>query len=161
MHCHRNITSHQWSEVDIERSCLRLKDSKTGAKIIPLGAPALQILSVLRPTPGSPYVFPATTGISHFQGIKRIWQAVRTEAGYQELRLHDLRHSFASIGLASGDTLYMIGALLGHSNARTTSRYAHLADDPKRNAVNRISGQIADALDGIPSSNVISLSTRT
>ena len=152
------IAGLQWSEVDIERSCLRLKDSKTGAKVIPLGAPAMQILSNLRPTVGSEYVFPATSGTSHFQGIKRIWQAVRKDAGFQDLRLHDLRHSFASIGLASGDTLQIIGALLGHSNSRTTSRYAHLADDPKKNAANRISGQIADALGGRSSPNVVSLS---
>lgn len=153
------IAGLEWSEVDIERSCLRLKDSKTGAKVIQLGAPAIQILSALRPTLGSQYVFPATSGTSHFQGIKRVWQAVRKEAGFQDLRLHDLRHSFASIGLASGDTLHMIGALLGHSNARTTSRYAHLADDPKRNAANRISGQIAEALGG-NRYNVVSLSKR-
>ena len=154
------IEGLQWSEVDIEKCCLRLKDSKTGAKVIPLGAPAMQILSVWQPTLGSEYVFPATSGTSHFQGIKRVWQAVRNEAGFHDLRLHDLRHTFASIGLASGDTLQMIGALLGHSNARTTSRYAHLADDPKKNAANRISGQIADALSGRGSNNVVSLSKR-
>ena len=154
------IAALQWSEVDIGRSCLRLKDSKTGAKVIPLGAPALQILCILQRTQGSEYVFPATSGTSHFQGIKRVWQAVRKEAGFPDLRLHDLRHSFASIGLASGDTLHMIGALLGHSNARTTSRYAHLADDPKKNAANRISGQIADALEEQSANNVVSLSKR-
>jgi integrase len=155
------IAGLQWSEVDLEKSCLRLKDSKTGAKVIPLGAPAFHLLNGLSPMQGSPYVFPATIGTSHFQGIKRIWQAVRKEAGFPSLRLHDLRHSFASIGLASGDTLTLIGSLLGHSNARTTGRYAHLADDPKRNAADRISGQISDALGFVSSSNVVNLPKRT
>ena len=154
------IAGLQWVEVDLERSCLRLKDSKTGAKVIPLGAPAFQLLNALSPMEGSPYVFPATSGTSHFQGVKRIWQAVRIEADFPDLRLHDLRHSFASIGLAAGDTLALIGSLLGHSNARTTGRYAHLADDPKRNAANRISGQIADALGVTAPSNVINLPQR-
>ncbi|MEP7173439.1 MAG: tyrosine-type recombinase/integrase [Aestuariivirga sp.] len=149
-----------WDEVDLDRACLRLKDSKTGAKVIPLGVAPIHILDSLIPNLGSPYVFPATSGKSHFQGIKRVWQAVRKEAGFPELRLHDLRHSFASIGLASGDTLPLIGALLGHSNARTTERYAHLADDPKKNAADRISGQIAIALGVSDSTNVIPLPKR-
>lgn len=121
------IAGLRWDEVDLDRACLRLKDSKTGAKAIQLGAAPILLLSSLTPTNSSAYVFPATSGTSHFQGIKRVWQAVRKEAGFPDLRLHDLRHSFASIGLASGDTLSLIGALLGHSNARTTGRYAHLA----------------------------------
>jgi integrase len=151
------IAGLQWAEVDIERGCLRLKDSKTGAKVIPLGAAAIHLLDMLTPTGTSHYVFPASTGTSHFQGIKRIWKTVRCKAGFPDLRLHDLRHSFASIGLASGNTLPMIGALLGHSSARTTARYAHLADDPKKIAANRISGHIAEALGVVDSANVISL----
>lgn len=155
------IAGLQWSEVDLENACLRLKDSKTGAKVITLGVSAFQLLKGLSPTQGSPYVFPATSGRGHFQGIKRIWQAVRKEAGFPSLRIHDLRHSFASIGLASGDTLTLIGSLLGHSNARTTGRYAHLADDPKRKAANRISGQISDALGFAEASNIVNLPKRT
>jgi integrase len=151
------IAGLRWVEVDIDRACLRLKDSKTGAKTIPLGGAAVQLLRKLPRFSGSDFVFPATSGSGHFQGAKKVWQAVRKQAGFPELRLHDLRHSFASIGLASGDTLPMIGALLGHANARTTSRYAHLADDPKRNAANRISAQIADALNVGVENNVVPL----
>jgi integrase len=154
------IAGLRWDEVDLDRACLRLKDSKTGAKVIQLGAAPILLLSGLKPTNSSTYVFPATSGTSHFQGIKRVWQAVRKEAGFPDLRLHDLRHSFASIGLASGDTLSLIGALLGHSNARTTGRYAHLADDPKKNAANRISGEIARALGVANSTNVVTLTKR-
>jgi integrase len=155
------IAGLKWHEVDIERGCLRLKDSKTGAKVIPLGAAAIHLLDTLTQTRASPYVFPASTGTSHFQGIKRIWKVVRCEAGFPDLRLHDLRHSFASIGLASGNTLPMIGALLGHASTKTTARYAHLADDPKKIAANRISGHIAEALGVVDSANVISLHKKT
>lgn len=151
------IAGLRWDEVIIDHACLRLKDSKTGAKTIPLGGAAIQLLRNIRLLSDSPFVFPASSGTGHFQGTKRVWQAVRTLAGFPDLRLHDLRHSFASIGLASGDTLPMIGALLGHSNARTTSRYAHLADDPKRSAANRMSGQIADALGVSTENNVVLL----
>jgi integrase len=154
------IAGLQWDEVDLERACLRLKDSKTGAKVILLGAAPIHILSSLTPSKDSPYVFPATRGKGHYQGTKRIWQVIRKEAGFPDLRLHDLRHSFASTGLASGDTLPLIGALMGHSNTKTTARYAHLADDPKRNGADRISGQIAEALGVSRVTNVIPLPKR-
>lgn len=140
------IAALLWDEVDFDHACLRLRDSKTGAKFIPLGGPALKLLSGIEHIRRSPFVFPASSGAGHFIGMKTIWDRVRSEAGFPSLRLHDLRHSFASIGLAAGDTLPMIGALLGHSNPRTTARYAHLSDDPKRQAAHRISGKIADAM---------------
>jgi integrase len=126
--------------------CLRLQDSKTGAKIIPIGGAALQLLAGLPRLLSSPFVFPASVGRGHFIGVKSTWDRVRHEADFPKLRLRDLRHSFASIAIAEGDILPMIGALLGHSNPRTTARYAHLEDSPKRQAAQRISGRIADAM---------------
>jgi integrase len=82
----------------------------------------------------------------HYQGVEKLWRVLRTAAGFPHLRLHDLRHSFASAGLAGGDTLPVIGALLGHADVKTTARYAHLAEDPVRLAANRISGAIAAAM---------------
>ena len=76
-------------------------------------------------------MFPARAE-GHFQGVEKIWRKVRAAAGFPTLRLHDLRHSFASVGLARGDALPVIGAILGHADVKTTSRYAHLADDPVR-----------------------------
>jgi integrase len=140
------ISALLWDEVDFDHACLRLRDSKTGAKVIPLGGPALHLLRNLIRLRQSPFVFPATVGRGHFIGVKSTWDRIRREAGFPDLRIHDLRHSFASMGLAAGDTLPMIGALLGHSNPRTTARYAHLADDPKRQAAHRISGRIANAM---------------
>jgi len=139
------IASLKWSELDLERGYLRLDDSKTGAKIIPIGAPACEILAAQTAIDSSPYVFPASSGTGYFQGVERVWARLKERAGFPKLRLHDLRHSFASIGLARGDALPVIGAILGHADVKTTSRYAHLADDPVRQAANSISQSIKAA----------------
>lgn len=143
------IAALRWSEVDLERGYLMLGDSKTGAKALPLGAPARQVLASLNRT-DSPFVFPAGAGEGHFQGVEKVWRGVRREAGFPDLRLHDLRHSFASVGLARGDALPVIGAILGHADVKTTSRYAHLADDPVRNAADGIATAVANALANRP-----------
>lgn len=141
------IAGLRWSEVDIERGCLRLADSKTGAKTVVLGPPALALLSERWTEGADGYVFPAEAGGSHFQGLAKIWRKVRGKAGFPGLRIHDLRHSFASMGLAGGDALPVIGKLLGHADIKTTSRYAHLSDDPVRLAAESISNRIAAAMD--------------
>lgn len=142
------ITGLRWREVDFERGLLRLEASKTGAKTLPLSAPAILILQSQTKVEGSDYVFPAATGSSHFQGLGRIWHEAREAAGLDNVRLHDLRHTFASFGASGGLGLPVIGALLGHRQAATTARYAHLADDPLRAAAERIGGTIADAMHG-------------
>jgi integrase len=149
------IAGLKWSEVDVERGYLRLGDSKTGAKIIPIGAPACEVLTGHPVMEGSGYVFPAATGDSHFQGVEKVWRNVRTAAGFPNLRLHDLRHSFASVGLARGDALPVIGAILGHADVKTTSRYAHLADDPVKLAADAISRSVQAAFTSKPSADVI------
>lgn len=140
------VTRLRWSEVDLERGYLRLGDSKTGAKVIPIGAPAVEVLASLTAVEESPFVFPATSGDAAFQGTEKVWRKLRERAGFPELRLHDLRHSFASVGLARGDALPVIGAILGHSDIKTTSRYAHLADDPVRQSADAIAKTVAAAL---------------
>lgn len=153
------IAGLKWSEVDVERGYLRLGDSKTGAKVIPMGAPACEVLTGHPITEGSVYVFPASTGESHFQGVEKVWRSVRAAAGFPNLRLHDLRHSFASTGLARGDALPVIGAILGHADVKTTSRYAHLADDPVKLAADAIAREVADAFGNrsIARDNVVQL----
>lgn len=140
------ILSLRWSYLDAERSCLRLPDSKTGDKIVPLGEPALNLLAELPRS--SDWVFPASTGESHMVGLPPAWEALREWCGLDGLRLHDLRHSFASVGVAAGDSLPIIGALLGHADSATTSRYAHLSADPLKAAADRIAGAIANAMNG-------------
>jgi len=127
---------------------LRLPDSKTGQKIIPLGTPALSILRGVHRVSGNPYVLPGSKEGHCLVNISKVWRAVRKSAELEDVRLHDLRHSFASVGAAGGDSLLVIGKVLGHSDTATTARYAHLADDPLQNAANRISTEIANAMEG-------------
>ena len=122
-----------------------MKDSKTGTKIIPLGRPALALLKSL-PSNETGWVFPAGSGRNSFQGVNKVWDRVRSAAQLDQLRLPDLRHSYASVALADGNGLSTIGALLGHSDVKTTARYAHIADDPLRRAAGLISDSIADAM---------------
>ena len=131
-----------WESVDIEGGYLRLADSKTGPKSIPLNAGARNILSEVTVLEGSSYVFPANKGEGYFQGTPKVWLKVREIAGLDDVRLHDLRHSFASIAVSGGASLPIVGALLGHTNAATTQRYAHLHDDPLKAASEAVGGAI-------------------
>jgi len=142
------IMSLTWPEIDFDFGCLRLKDSKTGQKIVPLGKPALQLLASLVPQEGNEHVFPSVKTEGYFVGTPKVWLRVRELAKLGDVRLHDLRHSFASVGAGAGLGLQVVGKLLGHADPKTTARYAHIADDPARAAADRISGAIAGALDG-------------
>lgn len=142
------ILTLKWDYVDIERSCLRLPDSKTGAKVVPLGAPAVELLASLPRIEGSDFVLPALRGSGHFVDVPSAWARIRGKADLSDVRLHDLRHSFASVGAAGGDSLLIIGGLLGHRDPKTTARYAHLSASPLKSAADRISGRIAAALSG-------------
>ncbi len=139
------ILTLKWEYVDMERGCLRLPDSKTGAKVIPLGAAALEALSEIPRIEGNPHVFPGLEG-RHFVGLQKTWERLRKRAGLEDVRLHDLRHSFASVAVAGGDSLYLVGKVLGHQQARTTERYAHLADDPLKAVADKTAGRIAAAM---------------
>ncbi len=151
------IAALVWEAVDFDRGCLRLADSKTGAKVVPLAAPALKLLADL-PRTGSPYVFPATRDgrfgthvvnpedCGHVVGLQGAWEVVRVWCGVEDVRIHDLRHSFASFAAADGASLFLIGKVLGHTHARTTERYAHLSDDPLKAVVERTAGRIAAAM---------------
>lgn len=154
------ILSLRWGYIDWARACLRLPDSKTDAKVVPLGAPALELLRALPHLEGNPYVVPGGRAGGHYVGLAKVWRRVRARAGLADVRLHDLRHSFASVGAAGGDSLLVIGRLLGHANASTSARYAHLADDPLRAAADRIAGQIAAAMKGEGGGEVVELGDR-
>ena len=123
-----------------------LPDSKTGAKRIYLGPAALELLSQIERLPGNPYVVTGRLPESHLTDMQKPWRRIRKEAELEDVRIHDLRHSFASIAVGSGESLPMIGKLLGHNQVQTTARYAHLADDPMQNAAERISGELARLL---------------
>lgn len=150
------IVGVRWSEVDFERSLLTLPDSKTGRKVIPLGAPALALLELARSTrrEGAQFVCAGVTD-QPFTGLGKAWERIRSRAGLAEVRLHDLRHSYASTGAGAGFALFTIGRILGHADSKTTQRYAHLADDPVRAATERIAGEIAAKLGGSPAGELI------
>ena len=138
------ILSLKWDWVDIERGVLRLPDSKTGAKTVPLGSAALAIIAELpRKTE---FVLPAGKGDGHFAGLQKDWERVRDKAGLRGLRIHDMRHSFASFAVADGISLFVTGKVLGHRQARTTEGYSHLADDPLKQAAEQTSRRIARAM---------------
>lgn len=149
--------SLRWDWVDFAGGRLTLPDSKTGKKVIPLNAAALALLADLPRIAGNPHVFPGERVGGHLVDLKRPWMLVREQAGLIDVRLHDLRHSFASLGASSGMGLPIIGALLGHREARTTQRYAHLADDPLRAASEAIGGQVSAALSGRDGGEIVKI----
>lgn len=142
------IEGLKWSEVDFQFGMLRKETSKTGAKVIPLARAALQILEDQRQwaSGNQLWVFPGQKGEGHFDSLNKEWSRIRTAAGIADVRLHDLRHTYASFGAAGGIGLPLIGGILGHRQASTTQRYAHLADTPLRAAANVIAGEIAASL---------------
>jgi integrase len=147
--CRRGeILTLRWEHVDFEKECLRLPDSKTGARTIHLNAPALEILSVVEHQDGNPYVIVGGKPGAHLVNLRKPWQRIRAQAELEDVRLHDLRHSFASVAVGLGESLHMTGKLLGHSQAQTTQRYAHLADDPVKAATKRVGAAISGMMAG-------------
>lgn len=143
--CRRGeILQLEWRHVDVERGMLFLPDSKTGKKSVILGSAAIAVLRSL-PRTGR-YVIEGETPNKPKSGIAKPWQRVCEAAGLTDVRIHDLRHTFASVGAMAGLSLPMIGKLLGHSQTSTTARYAHLANAPVRHAADLITGEIATAL---------------
>lgn len=150
------IINAKWEYVDFERGLLRLPDSKTGRKDILLGAAALEVLQRAPRVDGSAYVCSGTIKNKPLGSLQKAWERIRIRADLPGLRLHDLRHSFASVSATGGDSLLVIGAMLGHRQPSTTKRYSHLADDPVRAAADRTSRRIA-ALMGGASGEVVPL----
>lgn len=183
--CRKNeILKLTWLAVDWNKKCLRLAESKTGPRVVPLGDSALDLLkrrwdanrsepelighnSGERPEPKrrSPFVLPAMKGDGNYVGLGHHWEKVRIRANeiarkraydagihpddiatLEDVRIHDLRHSFASFAIADGASLFMVGKVLGHKQARTTEIYAHLSDDPIRHVANRTAARLEQAM---------------
>lgn len=142
------VVALKWSELDAERGHAILADSKTGRSVRPLGTAVWDLLGALPRYEGSPWVFPSARApkTRHLSGVEGLWARVRHAAALDGVRLHDVRHTAASLGVAGGLSLPLLAAVLGHKNAATTSKYAHLSDDPRRVAADRMSGGIAGAL---------------
>jgi len=149
----REVLHLTWREVDLERGLLFLADSKTGARAVVLNRQAHNILQ--RRVRNGPFVFPSDQCDIGPDGrliqkpladLNKAWRAVRRHSEIEDVRLHDLRHSFASVGASAGMGLPIVGALLGHKQAATTERYAHLDASPLRAASDQIADRIAEAL---------------
>jgi integrase len=121
------ILSLEWKHVDFDRALLLLPDSKTGKKAVFLSAPALDVLSKIPRFENNPFVVCGGKDGTALVNLQKPWGRIRKRAGLEDVRLHDLRHSFASVAASGGLSLPMIGRLLGHTQAATTERYAHLA----------------------------------
>ena len=136
----------RWAWIDFERGEARLPDSKTGAKTLHLPPPALAVLADLPRLGNNPHVIVGQKAGAPLSDIQTPWQAIRSAAGLDDVRLHDLRHAFASVAASSGMGLPIIGKMLGHTQAATTHRYAHLASDPVKAAAAAVAGKIAAAM---------------
>ncbi len=144
----REILDARWDYVDFERGMMHLPDSKTGKKTLYLSAPTLEVLSGLPRVEGNPHIIPGDKPGAPRADLKKPWSAIRKAAELEGVRIHDLRHSFASVGAGASLGLPVIGKLLGHSQPATTARYAHLDADPLRKAADTIGAAISGAMNG-------------
>ena len=143
--CRRGeIERLRWEEVFLQRRELRLRDSKTGPRTVPLSPAAVRVLAERPREPGVAWVFPGRDPDEHLSTVHLSWYKVRARAGLDDVRLHDLRHSFASQALALGESLPAIGRILGHTEIQTTARYAHLAEDSVMESAARIAASIGE-----------------
>lgn len=145
--CRKGELVHlRWSEIDGET--ISLNDSKTGPRHVFLNVPARAILA-RQPRNGSAYVFPSLADASRCRSNElSLWRKVRRQATIDDVRLHDLRHTFASHAVMCGIPLPVVSRLLGHRQTRMTLRYAHVGDHETEYAAERVGGAIARMLDG-------------
>lgn len=144
------ILTLEWRFIDTERQIAFLPDSKTGRKPLILNGPTMKVLKAMPRVEGNPYVICGLRTGDHLVNLQKPWQLIRSMAGLDDVRLHDLRHTWASHAVAAGGSLPMIGRQLGHAQSQTTQRYAHLADDPVRKLSQQTSTALAQALGSEP-----------
>ena len=146
------LTGCRLSEIQLLRwehvkdDCIELPDAKTGGRVVPLGPEARAVLANLPREEDNPWVITGRLPGSHLTDLQKPWRRIRSRAELEDVRIHDLRHSYASRALALGESLTMIGKLLGHTQVQTTARYAHLARDSIQTAAARITGSIGESL---------------
>ena len=142
----REILNAEWSQIDLERGILFLPDSKTGRKPIYLSAAALTVLGQIHKIENNPFLIAGTKRGQPRTDLKKPWAAIKCSARLEGVRIHDLRHTFASFGAGAAIGLPIIGKLLGHTQPATTARYAHLDTDPLRRAVDHIGDTVTRAM---------------
>ncbi len=137
----REIQTLRWTYV--QGDVIWLPDAKTGPRKVLLGKAALEVLANLERVPGNEHVIVGEVTGQHITDLQRPWRRIRSSAGLADVRIHDLRHTYASIAAMAGHSLPMIGRLLGHTQAQSTQRYAHLADTTTRKALDEVDGLIS------------------
>ena len=150
--CRRNeILTLRWEDVHLQAQELHLRDSKTGPRTVSLSPEAAQVLATLPRLAGNPWVIPGAKPGARLSSLFEPWRKVRARAGLDDVRLHDLRHSYASRALALGESLPVIAKLLGHAQVQTTARYTHLTRDAVKDAATRVAEGIAvDIFPAVP-----------
>lgn len=139
------ITHAKWEHVDWKKNSLLVPLSKSGKpRAIALNGPAIALLRAMKTIDESVYIFPSPTTLRPSPSLYFPWQRIRMRAGLADLRLHDLRHSFASFLVNKGVSLYVVQNLLGHGHTRYTQRYAHLVPETLREAAETVGSLVAD-----------------
>ena len=141
------ILTLKWEYIDVTQSRINFPDSKTKKKTVYISPLVVELLAKVERKEGNPFVIYGLNAGAHLVNLQKPWRRIRKKVGLDDVRLHDLRHSFASIGAASGLSLPIIGALLGHRNTQTTARYAHLVGDSLKDAANMIGKKIESAME--------------
>ena len=149
--CRRNeILTLRWDDVDRQARELRLRDSKSGPCMVALTPEVEGVLDGIRRVRGNPWVIVGQAPGSRLKTLKSTWRRVKLRAGLEDVRLHDLRHSYATRALALGESLSMIGKLLNHAQMQSTARYAHVMVDAEKEAAARVGDRIAEHVAGGP-----------
>ncbi|WP_108462315.1 site-specific integrase [Devosia naphthalenivorans] len=144
------ITQAEWKHIDWRKKTLLVPRSKSGKpRKITLSGQAVALLKGIKRTKGNPYIFPTEATGRPSPSLYGPWDRIRKRAGLADVRLHDLRHSFASFLVNTGVSIYVVQDLLGHTQLRTTQRYAHLSDDTRRDATEKAAAFIDRAYQGI------------
>ena len=142
--CRRDeILTLRWDDVDRHARELRLRDSKSGPCMVAMTPAVEAVLDGIRRTPGNPWVIVGEAPGGRLMTLKSTWRRVKLRAGLKDVRLHDLRHSYATRALALGQSLTMIGKLLNHAQMQSTARYAHVLIDAEKAAAARVGDRIA------------------
>ena len=139
------ILTLRWDDVDRTAGVLRLRDGKTGPRMVPLTGPVLAVLDGIERMEGVSWVIRSKSD-TRLTGLFSHWRQIRMDVGLDDVRVHDLRHSYASRALALGESLTIIGRLLGHAKVETTAKYAHLVRDAEKAAAARTGDSIGAQL---------------
>lgn len=153
------ILNLRWTDFDVDRGTLTIPDGKTGKQTIVLNSAALDVIGGLEKA--GDYIIAGRFPNKPRRDIKRPWARIREHAGIEDVRIHDLRHSFASVGVGVGLGLPIVGKLLGHKKTSTTEKYAHLDTEPQRRVADTIGNLISAAMEKGTESNIFKRSART